>query len=290
MFRLPPTPQPCFILVTLAAKTFEMEQTIFPFDRTIPGIYEQYLGPYIFEPYAVYVSSRIKGSPQQVLEIASGTGRVTWHIAERIGKSATLTATDLNPGMLNIARQQVDASNVEFREADAQELPFPDNSFDCVICQFGYMFLPERQKGFNEAWRVLRPGGQFLFVTWDKPENNITYHISHQTVLQFLKTPPPSFYGKPYTMYDPVELQKHLADAGFTKATIEKISLQGESPSAMDVATGFVEGNAIVHEILKEGPELLETIKQAVAAKINEEVSKDPVRSELNAWVGEAFK
>ncbi len=260
------------------------------FPETIPGKYERYLGPYIFEPYAKYIAGRIKGSPLNVLEIAAGTGRVTRHISDRIGKEAKLIATDINPAMLDIARQLLSASNIEFQVADAQELPFPDNSFDCVICQFGYMFLPDRQKGFNEAWRVLKPGGQFLFVTWDRPENNITLHISQQTVISSLKETPPSYYGRPYSMFDPDELQSHVSLAGFTQAKVERITLEGESPSAFDIATGFVEGNSIINEILKEGPEHLQLVKTTIAARINQEVSADPVKSELNAWVGEAFK
>jgi SAM-dependent methyltransferase len=267
-----------------------MSEPTLSYKESIPGIYERYLGPYIFEPFAVYITGRIKGSPQRVLEIAAGTGRVTKHIAERIGKEATLIATDINPAMLDIARQQVDATNVEFQQADAQDLPFPDNSFDCVICQFGYMFLPDRQKGFNESWRVLKPGGQFLFVTWHKKENNITYNISHETILGFLKEPPPPYFGKPYSMHDPVELRSYLTIAGFTTATIEKIALEGESSTALDVATGFLEGNSIVGEILKDGPEQVEIVRNTIASKINQQVSKDPVRSQLNAWVGEAFK
>jgi ubiquinone/menaquinone biosynthesis C-methylase UbiE len=175
--------------------------------------------------------------------------------------------------------------------ADAQDLPFPDNYFDVVVCQFGFMFLPEKQKGFNEAWRVLKPGGQFLFVTWDKAENNITLHISQQTILQFLEATPPPFFGRAYSsMNNPEELRSYTEVAGFENATVEKVTLVGQSPTAMDAAIGFVEGNAIIHEILKEGTELLDTIKNAIVVKINEKVSADPVRSEINAWVGEAFK
>jgi hypothetical protein len=137
---------------------------------------------------------------------------------------------------------------------------------------------------------VLKPGGQFIFVTWDKPENNMTLHISQQTVIQYLKHSPPPFYARPYSMSDPVELKNHVTLAGFTNSTIERITLFGECPSAMDAAIGFVEGNSIVHEILSYGPELLQTIKERIVEKINAQVSKDPVRSELNAWVGEAFK
>ena len=115
--------------------------TTTPFEKTIPGVYERYLGPYLYEPYAVYVTNRIKGAPQHVLEIGAGTGRLTRHLAEKIGPQAKLTAIDINPSMLEICRQKVEAKNVDFQEADAQALPFDDSSFDCVVCQFGFMFL-----------------------------------------------------------------------------------------------------------------------------------------------------
>jgi len=267
-----------------------MSELILSYKEAIPEKYEHYLGPYLYEPYAIYTTSRIKGSPQMVLEMAAGTGRLTNHIATKIGNVAKLVATDINPSMLEIAKKQVHASNVEFLVADSQDLPFPDNSFDCVICQFGFMFLPDRQKGFNEARRVLKPGGQFIFVTWDKAENNSTLNISQKTVISYLKEAPPTYYARPYSMHLPEELHNHLTEAGFTNPTIENIKLYGESPTAMDAATGFVEGNSIVFEILKDGIELLDTVKSEIVQKINEQVCNDPIKSELSAWYGEAFK
>ena len=268
-----------------------MKENNIPFEITIPKVYEQYLGPYLYEPYSKYVTNRIIGNPQNILEIGVGSGRLTKHLVKKISKEAKLTAIDINTNMLEIARQKVNAANVMFELADAQELPFPDNSFDLVICQFGFMFLPDKQKGFNEAWRVLKPRGQFLFVTWDKAENNITLHISQQTILQLLQATPPAYFGKAYyAMNDPEELRNYTKVAGFENGTVEKITLKGKCPSAMDAAIGFVEGNSIIKEILKEGPGLLHTIKTTIASKINEQVGKDPVSSELNAWLGENFK
>lgn len=267
-----------------------MRKADFSFSGKIPGIYDHYLGPYIFEPYAIDIAARIKLPVQQVLEIAAGTGRVTNHLVKRIGEKARLIATDLNPDMLAIARQRVTAPNIEWMAADAQDLPFADNSFDCVICQFGYMFLPERQKGFDEAFRVLKPGGQFLFSTWDKVENNITACIARQTVTDFFKDNPPEFYKVPFSMHDPAELKAHVEAAGFSRSDIKRITLTGESPSAMDIATGFIEGNPVITEIVKENPAQVDKIKARIIAQIHEKVSNDPVRSELNAWVCEAFK
>lgn len=268
-----------------------MKDNKIPFEKSIPEVYEKYLGPYLYEPYSLYVTTRIKGNPKQVLEIGVGSGRLTNHIVKKLGGSAKITALDINPNMIDVAKQKVKAAKLEFVVGDAQALPFPDNSFDFVICQFGFMFLPDKQKGFNEAWRVLKPGGQFIFVTWDKAENNITLHISQQTILQFLKVPPPPYFGKAYSaMNDPNQLLLYTKVAGFENATIEKVTLKGNCSSAMDAAIGFVEGNSIIKEILKEGPELLQTIENTIVSRINEQVCKDPICSELNAWLGEAFK
>ncbi|MBK8787851.1 MAG: class I SAM-dependent methyltransferase [Chitinophagaceae bacterium] len=267
-----------------------MNNASFSFGGPIPELYDRYLGPYIFEPYAQDIAARIKLPVKQVLEVAAGTGRVTHHIAGCIGKDARLTATDINADMLAVARQRVNAPHIEWMTANAMELPFDDNYFDCVVCQFGYMFLNDRQKGFDEALRVLKPGGQFLFSTWDKVENNITAYISRQIVTAFFKDDPPEFYKVPFSMYDPAELEAHLVAAGFGNHTVQRVSFMGESESAMHIATGFVEGNPIINEIVKHDPSQLEQIKARIAAQIHSQVSSDPVRSPMNAWVGEGYK
>ncbi len=71
-----------------------------------------------------------------------------------------------------VPKQSVPGNNIEFQVADAQALPFAGNSFDVVVCQFGFMFVPDKPKAFGEAYRVLRPGGMLLFNTWDAIENN----------------------------------------------------------------------------------------------------------------------
>ncbi len=268
-----------------------MKNSAIPFEQSIPEVYEKYLGPYLYEPYSIYTSSRIEGNPKNVLEIGVGSGRLTNHLLKTIDKESRLTGVDINPNMLRVAQQKVHASNVEFVEADAQNLPFGDHCFDLVICQFGFMFLPDKQKGFNEAWRVLKPGGQFLFVTWDKAEHNITLHLSQQTILHHLKATPPPYFGRAYSaMNDPKILKNYAKVAGFEKGLVEKITLNGTCVRAMDAAIGFVEGNSIIKEIVKEGPDLLQTIENDIVLKIRQRFGEDPFTSELNAWLGAYFK
>src|SRR6188472_4451082 len=124
--------------------------------------YDQFFGPLYFEPYAIEVVKRIDPSSVSIaLEIAAGTGRVTRHIRERIPTGAKLIASDISEDMLAEAKKKLGRLNIDWQNLDAQQLPFSENSIDLVVCCFGYMFVPNKQKAFAEAYRVLRPGGMF---------------------------------------------------------------------------------------------------------------------------------
>ena len=139
------------------------------FTGSIPKLYEEYLVPLIFEPYAVDLVNRVASQPlTRVLEIAAGTGVVTRKLASVLPESVYVVATDLNQAMLDLASAVGTTRNVEWRQADAMQLPFEDSVFDAVVCQFGVMFFPEKSKAFSEARRVLRPGGVFMFNVWDE--------------------------------------------------------------------------------------------------------------------------
>ena len=122
------------------------------FTGSIPKLYESYLVPVIFEPYATDLASRISGRPlSRVLEIATGTGVVARELARILPASVAIVATDLNEPMLEQAREMGTSRPVEWRQADAMNLPFPDGMSDAVICQFGVMFFPDKAKAFLEA-------------------------------------------------------------------------------------------------------------------------------------------
>src|SRR6185295_11005506 len=107
-----------------------------------------------------------------ILEIAAGTGVVTRRLASVLPESVAIVATDLNRPMLDVAAAIGTTRPVEWREADAMQLPFADGQFDVVVCQFGAMFFPDKAKAFAEARRVLASGGVLLFNVWDRIEDN----------------------------------------------------------------------------------------------------------------------
>src|SRR5258707_8665429 len=143
------------------------------FEGSIPAIYDRYLGPLIFAPYAADLARRlIDMRDGDVLETAAGTGIVTRALARALPAGVAITATDLNQPMVDYAAAQAGAERVVWRQADALKLPFGDAAFDVVVCQFGAMFFPDKRAGYREARRVLKPDGRFIFNVWDRIEEN----------------------------------------------------------------------------------------------------------------------
>src|SRR5262245_41278862 len=131
------------------------------FVGSIPENYDRYMGPLMFEPYAIDLVDRLSVPENAtVLEVACGTGIVTRRLRNCLPDSVRLVATDLNPDMIAYAQNQSSTTDaIKWQQADALNLPFDTDSFDAVVCQFGLMFFPDKEAGAREAWRVLRPGG-----------------------------------------------------------------------------------------------------------------------------------
>jgi len=127
------------------------------FAGSIPEIYDQYLVPLIFEPYAIDLAQRLVSLPlTNVLELACGTGAVTRRLALSLPHSVFIVATDLSQPMLERAGSIGTSRAVEWRQADAMHLPFDKASFDAVVCQFGVMFFPDRARAFEGGLLDLR--------------------------------------------------------------------------------------------------------------------------------------
>src|SRR5690349_8003483 len=156
--------------------------SITAFAGSIPHNYDTYLGPLFFEPYAVDLVERLESNDyESVLEIACGTGRVTKHLVKKLSSHGQLYATDLNEGMLRIARERLHDDRIDWQVADAHNLPFYDQQFDLVVCQYGIMFFQDKLKALKEVYRVLLPGGRFYFNTWDRIEYNAIADVTRQT-------------------------------------------------------------------------------------------------------------
>ena len=113
--------------------------------------------------------------------------------------------------------RQVADSRISWRKADAQALPFEDAAFDLVCCQFGVMFFPDRQAGYREAKRVLKPGGCFLFSVWDRIEENVFANDVTNALAEVFPGDPPRFLARtPHGYHDTALIHSELEKAGFS--------------------------------------------------------------------------
>src|SRR4030095_7571172 len=233
----------------------------FDFSGSIPVHYEQCLGPMFFEPYAIEVANRVDPSSVKLaLELASGTGRVTRHLRRVIPPAAKLIASDVSEDMLSVAKEKFKDLDIDWEFIDAQELPFTDNSIDLVVCCFGYMLVADKSKAFAEAYRVLRPGGNFLFATWDALEFNIASYAYRKAAKKYLGDPLPASYNLPFSMNDMALIRSSLEDAGFSKIVVERVQKVSISETAKDATAGLAQGGLIYNEIMKRNPAWMDEI------------------------------
>ena len=213
-----------------------MPATDSAFAGSIPQLYDRFLGPLLFIPYAEEVARRVvEIKPKHVLETASGTGIVTEAI-HRAAPDARIVATDLNQAMLDVAAGKLRSDRICFQVADAQHLPFADESFDLVVCQFGVMFFPDKVKANSEARRVLSDGGRYLLVIWDRLELNTASIIASDAVAALYPDDPPAFLPRtPFGYADRARIEEDLRAAGFSDIrfeTVERMSLPSDPQSA----------------------------------------------------------
>ena len=258
------------------------------FSDSIAKLYEMYLVPLIFEPYAAELVNRLASrSLSRVLEIAAGTGVVTRALASVLPEGVSIVATDLNQPMLDHASALGTQRPVEWRQADAMQLPFQDKTFDTVVCQFGVMFFPERAKAFSEARRVLRSGGVFIFSTWDRiKENEFADTVTTALESLFPKDPPRFLARTPHGYWDPRTIKRDLADGGLTGSTqITTVAARSRAESARVPAIAYCQGTPLRNEIEARNASLLGEATDIAAEAVAQRFGRGAVDAKIQAHI-----
>ena len=253
---------------------------------SMPGAYEQWLVPTVFWPFAADLARRAAArAPERVLELAAGTGAVTGELVAAL-PSASVTATDLNPAMVELGRSRVPAA--QWQQADAMDLPFDDAAFDLVVCQFGVMFFPDKPAAFAQARRVLTPDGTLLVNTWGTVDTHdfaaaLTAGLEHA----FPDDPPTFIAAVPHGYADLDVVVADIRAGGLDCVGVETVTLDGHAPSAADVAAGFCTGTPIRAQIEARGADLA-SVTAAVAKEMEARLGTGPVTGRMTAHVIEA--
>ncbi len=255
------------------------------FVGSIPETYGRVLGPFLFEHYANDLAARLDAPVGgRVLETACGTGIAIEAARRALDESIRITATDLSPPMLDLARaKRGQLKGVKFSEVDAQELPYLDAVFDALYCQFGWMFLPDKALGFAEAGRVLKAGGQLAFNVWDTLERNPIMGLAHETIGEFFTADPPQFLTVPFGWNAHDVIRGHLEDAGFGDISIDVLPRQASHPSAADLAYGLVHGNPSILEIEERGSAAPHEVVATLTRNLVKSYGDNPLRTPLQA-------
>jgi len=257
------------------------------FAGSIPELYDTLLVPLIFEVYARDLAARVaRFAPQNVLEIAAGTGALTSALVSQIGAQSRIVASDLNPPMLDrAAAKPALQGRVTFQQADALALPFEDGRFDLVVCQFGAMFFPDRIKGYKEARRVLKPGGRFVFNVWDEIGTNEFTDVIVQSLATVFPKDPPAFLARTPHGYHAVEkIRADVKSAGFAEVSIANVVHTSRAASPRETAIALVQGTPTRNEIESRGGSL-EAATDVATAALAKRFGNGPIEGRISAHV-----
>lgn len=258
------------------------------FTGSIPQLYDEYMVPLIFEPYAADLASRVAmRRPSCLLEIAAGTGVVTRHLASALAAEVRIVATDLNQAMLDRAASVGTSRPVEWRQADAMQLPFQDESFDVVVCQFGAMFFPDKPKAFSEVKRVLRAGGAFIFNVWDTIDQNEFAAAVTFALQEMFPADPPRFMARtPHGYSDTEVIARHLVEGGFTRPPIfTTLAAKSRATSPSIPAIAYCQGTLLRTEIETRNPSGLVQATNAATAEIRKRCGDGAVEGKIQAHI-----
>lgn len=159
------SPHSPFAIATDAARSYQAAVTVFMAPFADSAIGAAHIAP-----------------GQQVLDLACGTGVVARKLVAAVGPTGRVCASDLNPAMLVVA-EELGPASISWAQAPADALPYPDSTFDAVICQQGLQFFPDRVAALREVGRVLRPAGRLAVTVWAAPEHSPYFAAQRAGVL-----------------------------------------------------------------------------------------------------------
>ena len=234
-------------------------------------IYEQFFVPALFAQWPAHVL-RVANvqSGDDILDVACGTGVLAREAANLVGNTGSVVGVDNNEGMLAVAQQR--APHVSWKTSPAESLPFADETFDCVVSQFGLMFFENQVKALTEMGRVLRPGGTMTVAVWESLDNTPGYAMVAELLDELFGPGVAASIQAPYSLGDRQSLTSLFADADMNDVTVQTITGKARFDSIESWIYTDIKGWTLANVIDDEGYELL---KQRAPQKLSRFILAD---------------
>ncbi|MCK1780421.1 class I SAM-dependent methyltransferase [Bradyrhizobium sp. 132] len=216
-----------------------------------PDVYEGELVPAVFGVWAPILVELAQPRPsERILDVACGTGVVTRIAATRVGPSGTVVGIDLNPGMLSVARSVVSPDSrsggqLQWQEASADKLPFPDGSFNVVYCQLGLQFFPDRPAALREMRRVLGPEGRLALMVWRGIHESPGFAVLADALQRHVGQAAVAIMRAPFGLSNADELEALVRATGFQDIVIQQRSGIVRFPTVERFVLSFVAGSPL---------------------------------------------
>jgi ubiquinone/menaquinone biosynthesis C-methylase UbiE len=248
-----------------------------------PEVYERELVPVVFGVWApILVDLAQPRQSERVVDIACGTGVVARIAAARVGPTGAVVGVDLNPGMLSVARSVVStdpqpAGPIQWQEASADTLPFPDASFDVVYCQLGLQFFADRAAALREMRRVLSTKGRLALMVWRGIHESPGFAVLAEALERHIGQAAATITRAPFGLSDADELAGLVRAAGFQGVTIQQRSGTVRFPSVERFVLSYVAGSPLVGPVSQAA----DAARAALIADVKKALSKYTSDSEL---------
>ena len=203
--------------------------------------YESYMVPTLFGPCARILIQAADPKPsERVLDVGCGTGIVAREVASRLGATGAVTGIDLSANMLAVARAAaaLERLTIEWREANAEQLPFHDGAFDLVLSQFALMFVADKAAALSEMRRVVIESGRVLISVWQGLDRHPFYQTLHNVIQQRLGM---SALQGIFALGNADDVRGLALAAGFRRVDIKPFSLTARFPNPDDFIAGEIE-------------------------------------------------
>lgn len=223
----------------------------------------------------------------RLLDVATGPGYAAGEAARR---GARATGVDFAAAMLAEARRRV--PKADFRQGDAEALPFPESSFDAVVMNFGLLHLARPERALAEACRVLRPGGRAAFTVWAPPEQAVAFGIVLRAVETHGNLNVPIPPGPPFFRFsDEQEFRQTLLGAGFANPRVTRVEQVWKLESTDTLFELMVRSSVRTGALLQaQSPEALGAIRNAIRAGVADYAAGDGICLPMPAVLASAQK